>query len=94
MTSHRPPVAARTSTVADTSQANQARAATKELPVPPTVPQDGVRTRPAGCLSADWGGLGSPGPTKGAKYAFPGITYARPPASPSCWGTTPRPPTR
>ncbi|MFI8073852.1 hypothetical protein ACIF85_34390 [Streptomyces sp. NPDC086033] len=94
MTRQRPPVAAQTSTAADTAQANQARADTKELPVLPTAPQDGVRTHPTGRLSADWGGLGSPDPAKGAKYAFPGITYAREPASSSCWGTAPRPPTR
>jgi hypothetical protein len=94
VTRQRPPVAARTPTVADTPQANRARVDIKELPAPQTAPQDGVRTRPADCVSANWGGLGSPGPTKGAKYMFPGITYARAPASPSCWGTTPRPPTR
>lgn len=32
-----------------------------ELPVPPTVPADGVCDNPTGCVSGVWGALGSPG---------------------------------
>jgi hypothetical protein len=91
VTGQRPPVAARTSTAADTGQANQARVDIKELPVPPTVPKGGVRTHPADRVSADWDRLASPGPTRDATYMFPGITYAGAPASPSCSGTTSSP---
>lgn len=62
--------------------------------MPPTAPQDGVRTHPTGCVSADWGGLGFPGSTRDAKFVFPGITYAGAPASPSCRGTASRPSAR
>ncbi|MFJ9714137.1 hypothetical protein [Streptomyces sp. NPDC101234] len=53
----------------------------KELPVPPTVPPDGVCTHPTGCVSADWGGIGSPGPARDPKYVLLGITYAGAPDS-------------
>lgn len=73
------PAAAQTSTT--TSPVDRPRADIKELPVPPTVPPDGVCTHPTGCVSADWSGLGSPGPARDPKYVFLGITYAGAPAS-------------
>ncbi|MFF7656246.1 hypothetical protein ACFZCY_41575 [Streptomyces sp. NPDC007983] len=68
--------AARTSTAADGAPAHQPQVDIKELPVPPTVPPDGVCAHPTGCVSADWGGIGTPGPAKDPKYVFLGITYA------------------
>ncbi|MET7477019.1 hypothetical protein ABZT17_21980 [Streptomyces sp. NPDC005648] len=53
----------------------------KELPVPPTVPADGICTHPTGCVSADWSGIGSPGPARDPKYVLLGITYAGAPDS-------------
>ncbi|WP_329224261.1 hypothetical protein [Streptomyces canus] len=88
LSSARAPAAAQTSAAADTAQANQARADIKELPVPPTVPQDGVCTHPTGWVSADWDGLGSLAPTRDAKNVFLGITYAGAPATPTCLGLT------
>lgn len=67
--------------VADASSTAQPRVDIKELPVPPTVPQDGVCTHPTGCVSADWSGIGTPGPTRDPKYVFLGITYAGVPES-------------
>jgi hypothetical protein len=57
----------------------------KELRVPPTVPQDGACTRPAGCVPADWSGIRTPGPARDPTYLFLGITYAghRPRARPA-----------
>lgn len=75
------PTAAQASTAVDTSGATQPRVDIKELPVPPTVPQDGVCTHPTGCVSADWGGIGTPGPARNSKYVFLGITYAGAPES-------------
>ncbi|MEU2773115.1 hypothetical protein ABZ646_09310 [Streptomyces sp. NPDC007162] len=72
---------AQVSTAADTSGTTQPRVDISELPAPPTVPQDGVCTHPTGCVSADWGGLGTPGPARNAKYVFAGITYAGAPSS-------------
>jgi hypothetical protein len=66
---------------ADTSTTGQPRVTIKELPVPPTVPQDGVCTHPTGCVSADWSGIGTPGPARDPKYVFLGITYAGAPDS-------------
>ncbi|MGW1561162.1 hypothetical protein ACWCQ1_32200 [Streptomyces sp. NPDC002144] len=67
---------------ADASPATgRPQVAIKELPVPPTVPADGVCTHPTGCVSADWGGIGTPGPARDPKYVFLGITYAGAPQS-------------
>ncbi|MCX5085682.1 hypothetical protein [Streptomyces sp. NBC_00401] len=66
---------------ADTSGATQPRVTISELPVPPTVPEDGVCTHPTGCVSADWSGIGTPGPARDPKYVFLGITYAGAPDS-------------
>ncbi|WP_413804651.1 hypothetical protein [Streptomyces sp. OE57] len=66
---------------ADASSTTRPRVDIKELPVPPTVPQDGVCTHPTGCVSADWSGIGTPGPARDPKYTFLGITYAGAPAS-------------
>ncbi|WP_328352703.1 hypothetical protein OG800_09745 [Streptomyces sp. NBC_00445] len=66
---------------ADASSTNRPRVDIKQLPVPPTVPQDGVCTHPTGCVSADWGGIGTPGPARDPRYVFLGITYAGAPAS-------------
>ena len=55
-----------------------------ELPVPPTVPNDGVCTAPTGCVSADWGGIGSPGFMWDPTEVLVGVTYAgAPPSGPS-----------
>ncbi|WP_157734993.1 hypothetical protein [Pseudofrankia inefficax] len=54
-----------------------------ELPVPPTVPADGICASPTGCVSANWGGLGSPGFYWDPHYVLLGITYAGAPAAPS-----------
>ncbi|MGD6741752.1 hypothetical protein ACOKM3_07925 [Streptomyces sp. BH106] len=79
------PATARTSTAAsastDASQVTRPRVDIKELPVPPTVPQNGVCTHPTGCVSADWSGIGTPGPARDPKYVFLGITYAGAPDS-------------
>ncbi|WP_425826284.1 hypothetical protein [Streptomyces fractus] len=49
--------------------------------MPPTVPEDGTCAHPTGCVSADWSGIGTPGPTRDPKYVFVGITYAGAPDS-------------
>ncbi|MEV4581607.1 hypothetical protein AB0K16_51080 [Nonomuraea jabiensis] len=72
---------AQASTTADTSPTARPRVHISQLPVPPTVPEDGVCTHPTGCVSADWGGLGTPGPARDAKYVFVGITYAGAPST-------------
>ncbi|MEU6375841.1 hypothetical protein [Streptomyces sp. NPDC046909] len=74
-------VPAAAQTAADSAQVNQPRVDIKELPVPPTVPQDGVCTHPTGCVSADWGGIGTPGSARDPKYVFLGLTYAGAPES-------------
>ena len=51
-----------------------------ELPVPPTVPADGVCTNPTGCVSGTWGALGSPGFYWDSHYVLLGVTYAGAPA--------------
>ncbi|MFI5799941.1 hypothetical protein [Streptomyces sp. NPDC051677] len=67
---------------ADASPAtNPPRVAIRELPVPPTVPADGVCTHPTGCVSADWSGIGTPGPARNPRYVFLGIAYAGAPAT-------------
>ncbi|MFB7160992.1 hypothetical protein [Streptomyces sp. NPDC056242] len=60
----------------DATTTAQPRVSIAQLPVPPTVPDDGVCTRPTGCVSADWSGIGTPGPARDPKYVFLGITYA------------------
>lgn len=72
---------AQVSTAVDTSGTAQPRVSISELPVPPTVPQDGVCTHPTGCVSADWSGIGTPGPARSSKYVFLGLTYAGAPES-------------
>ncbi|KUN84023.1 hypothetical protein AQJ64_16330 [Streptomyces griseoruber] len=53
---------------ADASSATgRPRVDIRELPVPPTLPADGACTHPTGCVSAGWGGIGSPGPTRDPK---------------------------
>jgi len=52
-----------------------------ELPVPPTVPADGVCTSPTGCVSGDWGALDSPGFYWDSHYVLLGVTYAGAPAA-------------
>ncbi|MFJ9180556.1 hypothetical protein [Streptomyces sp. NPDC102360] len=70
------------STAADTSAAtSQPRVNVKELPVPPAVPEDGACTHPTGCVSAEWSGIGTPGPARDPRYVFLGITYAGAPDS-------------
>ncbi|MCQ8194279.1 hypothetical protein [Streptomyces rugosispiralis] len=44
--------------------------------MPPTVPQDGVCTHPTGCVSADWGGIGTPGFSWDPHYVLLGLSYA------------------
>ncbi|MET7518456.1 hypothetical protein ABZS88_34440 [Streptomyces sp. NPDC005480] len=72
---------AQVSTAVDTSGTTQPRVNISELPVPPTVPQDGVCTHPTGCVSADWSGIGTPGPARSSKYVLLGLTYAGAPES-------------
>ncbi len=52
-----------------------------ELPVPPTVPSNGVCTNPTGCLSASWGSLSSPGFFWQPGYVLVGVDYAGAPSS-------------
>jgi hypothetical protein len=52
-----------------------------ELPVPPTVPTDGVCTDPSGCVSGVWGALGSPGFFWNSSYVLLGVTYAGAPST-------------
>ena len=52
-----------------------------ELPVPPTVPADGVCTNPTGCVSGDWGALGSPGFFWDSHYVLLGVNYAGAPTT-------------
>lgn len=66
---------------ADASSTTRPRVDMQQLPVPPTVPQDGVCTHPTGCVSADWSGIGTPGPARDPKYVFLGITYSGAPDS-------------
>ena len=58
-------------------------AAVSELPLPPTVPVNGVCTNPTGCVTAAWGGVGSPGLFWNPHYVLVGITYAGAPAAPN-----------
>jgi hypothetical protein len=68
--------------VADHSTtASGSPASISELPVPPTVPADGVCTHPTGCLSADWSGIGTPGFSWDPKYVYVGLDYAGAPSS-------------
>ncbi len=61
-----------------TSQAQNLHvpAVISELPVPPTVPADGMCTNPTGCVSGNWGALGSPGFYWDSHYVLLGVTYA------------------
>ncbi len=52
-----------------------------ELPVPPTVPADGVCTNPTGCVSANWGALGSPGFFWDSHSVLLGVTFAGAPST-------------
>jgi hypothetical protein len=52
------------------------KAVISELPVPPTVPASGHCTNPAGCVSGDWGALGSPGFFWDPRYVLLGVNYA------------------
>jgi hypothetical protein len=52
-----------------------------ELPLPPTVPAIGVCTNPSGCVSANWGALGSPGFFWDPHDVLVGVTYAGAPGS-------------
>lgn len=52
------------------------RAVVSELPVPPTVPADGVCTSPTGCVSGVWGSLGSPGFFWDPHYVLLGAQFA------------------
>jgi hypothetical protein len=47
-----------------------------ELPVPPTVPANGICTNPTGCVSAAWGSLGSPGFFWNPHYVLLGAQFA------------------
>jgi hypothetical protein len=55
----------------------------RELPVPPTVPANGVCTNPTGCVSGTWGALGAPGFFWDPQYVLLGVTYAGAPAAPN-----------
>ncbi|MFJ3802488.1 hypothetical protein ACIPSJ_40210 [Streptomyces sp. NPDC090088] len=66
---------------ADASTTSRPRADIRELPVPPTVPADGVCTHATGCVSADWSGIGTPGFSWDPNYMYVGINYAGAPAS-------------
>ena len=52
-----------------------------ELPVPPTVPANGVCTNPTGCVSGSWGALGSPGFYWDSHYVLLGVNYAGAPST-------------
>jgi hypothetical protein len=56
-------------------------ASVSELPVPPTVPASGVCTNPTGCVSGNWGALGSPGFYWESRYVLLGVTYAGAPTT-------------
>ncbi|MFL5997437.1 MAG: hypothetical protein ACJ736_24515 [Streptomyces sp.] len=94
LSSAQAPSAAQRFAAADTARANRARADIEELPGPPTVPWDGVRTHHTGCVSPDRDGPGALAPTRDAKSAFLDITHAGAPATPTCPGTTSRPSAR
>ncbi len=49
--------------------------------MPPTVPASGVCTHPTGCLSGNWGGVGTPGFYWDSRYVLVGLTYAGAPSS-------------
>jgi hypothetical protein len=51
-----------------------------ELPVPPTVPSNGVCTNTTGCVAASWGGFGAPGFYWDPHYVLLGMTYAGAPS--------------
>jgi hypothetical protein len=67
----------------DPNQQLHVTANISELPVPPTVPPDGLCTNPTGCVSAAWGGLGSPGFFWDPHYVLVGVTFAGAPAAPA-----------
>ena len=75
--------AAKSSTSQGGGQGHQLRAPAiiSELPVPPTVPADGVCTNPSGCVSGSWGALGSPGFYWDSHYVLLGVTYAGAPST-------------
>lgn len=52
-----------------------------ELPLPPTVPTDGVCTSAAGCVSGVWGTQVSPGFFWDVHYVLLGVTYAGAPST-------------
>ncbi|MEV7389195.1 hypothetical protein [Streptomyces sp. NPDC091215] len=75
------PAAADSSTAGVPAGSSRIPVDIRELPVPPTVPADGVCTHPTGCVSANWSGIGTPGFSWNPKYVYLGLLYAGAPES-------------
>src|SRR5947209_5833013 len=78
-----PPDASSASVPLDVEHRLHVPVSLRELPVPPTVPSNGVCPNPTGCVSGNWGALGSPGFFWDPHAVLLGATYAGAPSAPN-----------